>query len=126
MRSFGKIKPSRSGDITLLFTDIGKSCPVRVFFTSQMCLLTLFEKIKFSRKFPNLQYHKRQNKKCHLQITNHSTTPCVSKVKVKQSNQLCLPHFDNSDTAPAIVRRVACNALSVKLQTKDKTIKNEL
>ena len=25
-------------------------------FTSQICLLTLFAKIKFSRKFPNLQY----------------------------------------------------------------------
>ena len=56
MRSFVKIKPSRIGDIFLSFTDIGKSCPVRDFFTSQMCLLTLYAKIKFSRKFPNLQY----------------------------------------------------------------------
>ena len=55
MRSFVKIKPSQIGDITLSFTDIGKSCPVRDFFTSQMCLLTLFGKIKFSQKFPNLQ-----------------------------------------------------------------------
>ena len=38
------------------FTDKGKSCPVHDFFTSQMCLLTLFAKIKFSRKFPNLQF----------------------------------------------------------------------
>ena len=53
MRSFVKIKSSRIGDITLSFTVIGKSCPLRDFFTSQMCLLTLFAKIKFSRKFPN-------------------------------------------------------------------------
>ena len=51
-----KIKPSLIGDNTLSFTDIGKSCPVCDFFTLQMCLLTLFATIKFSRKFPNLQY----------------------------------------------------------------------
>ena len=56
MRSFVKIKPSRSGKITLPFIDIGESCLNREFFTSQMCLLMLFAKIKFSRKFPNLQY----------------------------------------------------------------------
>ena len=44
MRSFVKIKPLGIGDITLSFTDIGKSYPVRDFFTSQMCLLTLFSK----------------------------------------------------------------------------------
>ena len=32
MRSFAKIKPSRNGEITLLFTDIGKSCPSHEFF----------------------------------------------------------------------------------------------
>ena len=26
LRSFEKIKPSRNGEITLLFTDVGKSC----------------------------------------------------------------------------------------------------
>ena len=40
MRSFMKIKPSRNSKITLLFTDIGKSCVVN------------FER----RKFANLQY----------------------------------------------------------------------
>ena len=49
MRSFVKIKPSRIGNI-------GKSCPVHEFFTSQICLLTLFAKIKLSQKFPNTQY----------------------------------------------------------------------
>ena len=39
MRSFVKIKPSRIGDIILSFNVKGKSCPVRDFFTSQMCLL---------------------------------------------------------------------------------------
>ena len=32
MRSFVKIKPSRIGNITRSFTDIGKSCTVRDFF----------------------------------------------------------------------------------------------
>ena len=51
-----KIKPSRNGKITLSFIDIGKPCLSREFFTSLICLLMLFAKIKFSRKFPNLQY----------------------------------------------------------------------
>ena len=55
MRSFVKIKPSRNGKITLSFIEIGKSCLNREFFTSLICLLMLFAKIKFSRKFPNLQ-----------------------------------------------------------------------
>ena len=55
IRSFVKIEPSRNGEITMSFTDVGKSCPSRLFLTSQLCLLTLFEKIKFSQKFPNLQ-----------------------------------------------------------------------
>ena len=53
MRSFAKIKPSRNSEITLSFTDKGKQCFSCVFFTSQICLLTLFAKMKF---FPNLQY----------------------------------------------------------------------
>ena len=55
MRSFMKIKPSRIGEITLSFTDIGKSRPCPEFLTSQICVLRLFTKIKFPRKFPNLQ-----------------------------------------------------------------------
>ena len=50
MRSFLKIKSSRIGALTLLFTNKGKSCPVRNFFTYQMCLLTLFAKIKYREK----------------------------------------------------------------------------
>ena len=38
------------------FTDICKSCPSREFLESQICLLMLFVKIKFSRKFLDLQY----------------------------------------------------------------------
>ena len=56
MRSFMKINPSRNDKITLSFIDIGKSCLSREFFTSLMCLLMLFAKIKFSQKFPNPQY----------------------------------------------------------------------
>ena len=50
MRSFVKIKSSQNGKITLLATDIGQSYPSREIFWSQVCLLTLFTKIKFSRK----------------------------------------------------------------------------
>ena len=53
MRSFVKIKPSRNSKSFLSFTDIGKSCPSRDF---EICLLTLFAKIYFSGKFPNLKY----------------------------------------------------------------------
>ena len=48
MRSFVKIKPSRNGEITLSFIDIGKSCLIREFFTSLICLLILFAKISES------------------------------------------------------------------------------
>ena len=50
LRSFLKIKPSWNGKITLSFTDVGKSGSSRKFLTSQICLLTLFAKIKLSRK----------------------------------------------------------------------------
>ena len=59
MRSFVKIKSSRNREITLSITDIGKSCPFREFLTSQIRLLTLFAKIKFSQKFRDLQYPER-------------------------------------------------------------------
>ena len=52
MRSFVRIKSWPNEEITLVFTDIGKSCPKREQLTLQICILTLFEKIKFSRKFP--------------------------------------------------------------------------
>ena len=48
---FRKIKYSRNGEINMLITDIGKSCPICKFLTLQICLLMLFPKIKFSRKF---------------------------------------------------------------------------
>ena len=54
-RSFAKMKPSRNSKITPSFIDAGKSCPSREFLTLQICILKLFAKIKFSRKFLNLQ-----------------------------------------------------------------------
>ena len=53
---FREKKTSRNGKITLSFINVGKFCRSCEFFTSLMCLLMLFAKIKFSRKFPNLQY----------------------------------------------------------------------
>ena len=46
MRSFAKIKPSRNLEITLSFTDIGKSCPSRDFLTLQICLLNAIRENK--------------------------------------------------------------------------------
>ena len=45
---FRKNKPLRNGEITLPFTDIGKSCLSRKVLRLQVCLLTLFVKIRFS------------------------------------------------------------------------------
>ena len=56
VRSFVKMKSSRNREVTLSITDIGKPCPSREILTSLVCLLTLFAKIKFSRKFPDLRY----------------------------------------------------------------------
>ena len=54
-RSFVKMKSSRFRANTLSFTDTGKSWPSREFLASQICLLSLFAIMKFSRIFPNLQ-----------------------------------------------------------------------
>ena len=48
MRSFVKIKPSRNGQITLMFTDAHR--PSRNFLAWKIYLLTLFAKMKCSRK----------------------------------------------------------------------------
>ena len=40
-----KIKSSRNGEITLSFTDICKSCLIRDFLTSQICLISIRAKI---------------------------------------------------------------------------------
>ena len=42
---------SQIGEITLPFTDIGKSSPCREFSTFQICVLKLFAKIKFLQNF---------------------------------------------------------------------------
>ena len=52
-RSFAKIRPSRYDTITLSFTDEGKPCSSHELLKSQIWLLTLAAKIKFSRKFLN-------------------------------------------------------------------------
>ena len=55
LRSFVKIKSLRNVEISLSFADLGKSCPSRETLTSQLFLVTLFAKIKLSRKFLDLQ-----------------------------------------------------------------------
>ena len=54
--NFVKIKPSGYVEITLSFSNLGKLWHSRDFLTSKICLLTIFAKIRFSRKFPELQY----------------------------------------------------------------------
>ena len=55
-----KIKPSKNGEITLSFTDIGKSCQRRELLTLQICLLTLFAEIKLftvtGRIYPDFHF----------------------------------------------------------------------
>ena len=60
MRSFVKMKPSRNGEIIMSLNDFGISCPICEFLTLQICHLMLFAKIKFARKFQNLQYSRLQ------------------------------------------------------------------
>ena len=48
MRSSMKIKLLQNEEITVMFTDVGKSCPSREFLIWRMHLLMLFAKIKFS------------------------------------------------------------------------------
>ena len=74
MQSFVKIRPSRNGEITLSFTNIGKSCLSCEFLTSYIYLLRLFAKIKFSRKFPNVQYKIR-----NLCKIGHKSTLYISR-----------------------------------------------
>ena len=56
MSSFANLKSLPNGEIILLFTDIGKSCIVNIFFLCRKCLLTLFAKIS---EFT--VYHRHQN-----------------------------------------------------------------
>ena len=67
--AFRENKTPAKWQITLSFVDICKPCLGREFFTSLICLLMLFAKIKFSRKIPNLH-------KCLAQ--GHNTVPLVS------------------------------------------------
>ena len=53
---FRETKSLQKGEITLLTTDIGESYPSCEIFWSKVCLLTLFAKLKFSRKILDLQY----------------------------------------------------------------------
>ena len=56
LRSLAKIKPSRNGEISLPFTDVGKTCSSCQLLTSHNdCLLTLFVKIKLPQAVWNLQ-----------------------------------------------------------------------
>ena len=48
MQSFVKIKSSGNGEITLSFTDIGKSYQSCEYLMSQLCLLTISATIIFS------------------------------------------------------------------------------
>ena len=51
MRSFAIIKLSQNREKSVSCPDVFKSCQSREFPMWQICLLTLFAKIKFSRNF---------------------------------------------------------------------------
>ena len=77
MRSFVKIKSSQNGDITLWITNIGKVCPSCDFLKSQVCLLTLFAKLKSSRKFPDLQYMQASKDLQSLRVSTRLFEPLL-------------------------------------------------
>ena len=56
IREVSRKKNPRKMAKSLSFTDIGTPCPSREFLMQQICLLSLFAKIKFSQKVPDLQY----------------------------------------------------------------------
>ena len=74
---FKKIESSQNGEITLLFVNMAKSCLSHDFLMLQICLLTLYAKIKFLQKFPNLQCPKlviKSLKHGHCHVTSYSRT----------------------------------------------------
>ena len=82
-------KSLQNAEITLSFTNISKSWPRREFLASQICLLTLFAKIKFSRKFQDLQYYFLLVPSIWSVIyQNHPKTCCPGRI-----NQLKLMEF---------------------------------
>ena len=94
-----KIKPSWIGDITLSFTDIGESCP-----TPQMCLLPLFAKIKFSRKFPNLLSYMN----CILDaIALYKIFVSNNESKSEQAHDRTLSSNEGSGESAQTLRRLA-------------------
>ena len=67
---FRENKPLRNGEITLSFTYVGNSCTSCEFLVSQVhvCLLMLFSKIKFLRKFPNLRHSRALSATCSTTV----------------------------------------------------------
>ena len=55
-----------------VYTDIGISRPCHEFSTTQICVLTLFAKIKFSRKYPNLKYEENWGSLSYFKEFSHS------------------------------------------------------
>ena len=89
-----KIRESRNGEITLSFTDIGKSCPSCYFLTFQICFLTLFGIIKFLRKFTNLQLylismHQDMFQCSHNPLSHRDTFKCFCKQSRPRSGSSC-------------------------------------
>ena len=73
LRCFVQIKPSQVDEITLSFTDIGKSRPCREFLTSQIYVITLFAKIEYSQNFRICSTMMKRAKECN---TSRVCTVC--------------------------------------------------
>ena len=82
MGSFVKIKPSRNGDIALLFTDMGISCLSRKFLSSQICLLTLFAKNKILAKISDITVLKSMGE-FKKKRANWSDSSCSQHILVR-------------------------------------------
>ena len=77
MRSFAKIKPSRNGEITMAFTDTGKSCPIRLFVANMS-----FNAIRGNKNYPkNIRIYK-VNSGCKIYLLTERSV----KVRCLQSD----------------------------------------
>ena len=88
MRSFVKIKPSRIGDVTLSFTDIGtcKSCPVRDFLRRK-CVFQRYSRKLFSREnFRPYSIHATSHRLCQVLLDEVSFATMENNLIGTESN----------------------------------------
>ena len=94
-------KPLWFCETTMSLIDTSKSCLCRKFLTSKICLLTPFAKIKFSRKFSNLQYFDSIYLLCHYNYfpemyTTDEYKHCGSLLATNEEVGMCTELISNN------------------------------